>query len=185
MTERFFRIIFYYIRGQERKLLSMRRLNPNSWMVKRIMGAEMVRFNAKRVSRGMALGMFWGFMPIPFQMLPAALFCWLARANLPVAIVCVWVSNPLTYVPIFYFEYKVGEWLFGDSRSNFSMDEFGLNFAAGITEAPLLFLQQALPLLLKGAMVTSLVMGVVGYYAGRGIFNYLNRRKLRRAANPR
>ncbi len=41
-------------------------------------------------------------MPLPFQMLAAALIAYLIRVNIPSAIACTWVSNPLT-TPLFFW----------------------------------------------------------------------------------
>ena len=43
------------------------------------------------------------------------------RGNLPLAVGSTWISNPLTYIPIYYFCYEVGVWMLGapsDSRGN-------------------------------------------------------------------
>ena len=80
-------------------------------LLARMMRSDLVRWNQNIAARGMAIGMFWAFMPIPFQMIPAALFCWLIRGNLPIAILCVWLTNPVTLPPIIYFEYRLGEWI--------------------------------------------------------------------------
>jgi uncharacterized protein (DUF2062 family) len=51
------------------------------------------------------------FVPLPIQMLLAATACVLFGYNLPVAIIMVWVSNPVTLAPLFFAAYKVGAWL--------------------------------------------------------------------------
>jgi len=67
--------------------------------------------NRHSVSRAMAIGLFWAMIPMPMQMLASALCAIPARANLPIAIGLVWLTNPLTMPPVFYCNYKVGAWL--------------------------------------------------------------------------
>ncbi|MBA3582375.1 MAG: DUF2062 domain-containing protein [Gammaproteobacteria bacterium] len=71
--------------------------DPNLWHI-----------NRRSLPGGVAVGLFFAFVPIPFQMLPAALFAILLRVNLPIAIAGVWLTNPLTTAPLFYLAYKVG-----------------------------------------------------------------------------
>lgn len=60
-------------------------------------------------ANGLALGLFIAFTPtIPFQMVLAAMGAILLRANLPAAIVGVWVTNPLTAVPIYLSANRLG-----------------------------------------------------------------------------
>jgi len=63
---------------------------------------------------GVAVGLFLAFMPLPGQMLLAALLSLLFRVNMPLALVCVWLSNPLTIPPLFFFAHKTGGWLLGE-----------------------------------------------------------------------
>lgn len=64
--------------------------------------------NRETVARGLASGLLVAFIPMPIQMLCAATLSFLFRANLPIAIVTTWISNPITFVPINYLIYKTG-----------------------------------------------------------------------------
>src|SRR5690606_33942667 len=52
-------------------------------------------------------------LPIPMQMLVAATLAVRFKCNLPLSVVLVWFTNPLTMVPVFYFTYRVGAWILG------------------------------------------------------------------------
>ena len=69
-----------------------------------------VYFSATRrsVCGGLWLGIFFGLLPIPGQTAVAVLAAFLLRVNVPVAAITVWISNPLTFVPIFYLAYRLG-----------------------------------------------------------------------------
>jgi uncharacterized protein (DUF2062 family) len=69
-----------------------------------------VYFSATRraVGGGIWIGLFIGLLPIPGQTLLAVLGALWLRVNLPVSALFVWVSNPITFVPIFYLAYRIG-----------------------------------------------------------------------------
>lgn len=86
------------------------------------------RINSDSVSRAVAVGLFAAAIPLmPFQMLIAAFFAVLLRANLLVALTISWISNPLTLVPITYFTYAVGSWVLGNSEENFVINAWDYN----------------------------------------------------------
>ena len=65
----------------------------------------------RSVSGGFSIGLFFAWMPMPFQMIPAALVAILFRVNLPIAVGGVWVSNPITMPAMLYFCYRIGAWV--------------------------------------------------------------------------
>ncbi|EAQ97898.1 hypothetical protein KT71_15074 [Congregibacter litoralis KT71] len=67
-------------------------------------------WHLNRYSASMAffVGLFLAFIPIPGQMLLAALGAVLLRCNLPISVGLVWITNPLTVPAIFYLAYQVG-----------------------------------------------------------------------------
>ena len=69
--------------------------------------------NRRSVSGGIATGLFWAMIPIPVQMFTAAFSAVFFRVNLPISVALVWLTNPITMPPVFYFNYKFGTWLLG------------------------------------------------------------------------
>lgn len=71
--------------------------------------------NRRSVSRATSIGLFCAYLPIPFEMLPAAMGAILFRANLPLSLAWVWISNPLTWIPLYWPAFLLGAWLLGDA----------------------------------------------------------------------
>ncbi len=67
-------------------------------------------WHINRYSASMAffVGLFVAFMPIPGQMVLAALLAVLLGCNLPLSVVLVWITNPVTMPAIFFLAYKIG-----------------------------------------------------------------------------
>lgn len=69
--------------------------------------------NRRMITRGVAVGLFWGFIPMPMQMLAVMATTPFFRFNVPIAISMVWLSNPITMPPMYYIEYLTGNFLLG------------------------------------------------------------------------
>jgi uncharacterized protein (DUF2062 family) len=69
--------------------------------------------NRRSISKGVGIGLFWAFIPMPMQMLAVILCTPFIRFNVPIAITMVWLSNPLTMPPMYYMEYLTGNFLLG------------------------------------------------------------------------
>ena len=67
-------------------------------------------WHLNRYSASMAffVGLFLAFVPIPGQMLLAAIGAVTLRCNLPLCVGLVWITNPVTAPAIFYLAYRVG-----------------------------------------------------------------------------
>ncbi len=74
----------------------------------RLAEPKLWHLNRRSVAGGLALGLFVGFLPILGQMFVAAALAIMLRVNLPLAVTGVWVTNPVTMAPIYFFSYKVG-----------------------------------------------------------------------------
>ena len=72
---------------------------------------NILHLNRRSVAGGFSVGLFVAFVPVPFQMVLAAIGAIVARVNLPISVALVWITNPLTMPPIFYGAYKVGTWI--------------------------------------------------------------------------
>lgn len=69
---------------------------------------EVWAFKRQSVAKGLAIGLFCAFLPMPFEMVPAIFLAVLMAGNLPCAVAGVWVSNPLTWVPLYTPCYLLG-----------------------------------------------------------------------------
>lgn len=83
----------------------------------------------RSVAGGVAVGMFCGLIPGPFQMLGAALMSVLFRVNLPVAMLTTLYTNPFTIVPLYYLAYQLGSYVTGQGQvltaTQFAVPELG------------------------------------------------------------
>ncbi|MFK7910006.1 MAG: DUF2062 domain-containing protein [Akkermansiaceae bacterium] len=63
------------------------------------------------VAGGVSIGLFCAMLPIPFQMLLAALASMRAKVNIPVAMAICWISNPFTHPPLIALQLNFGQWI--------------------------------------------------------------------------
>lgn len=84
--------------------------------------ANVWHFNRRYASRAVLIGVFCAFIPLPMQMLIAAIICIFVKANLPLSIVCVWITNPLTIAPIFYSTYRLGAFMLDVPTTDFDIE---------------------------------------------------------------
>jgi len=74
---------------------------------------EYLATNRKMISRGVLIGLFIAFIPMPMQMAAVLLFVPFIKFNVPIGLAMCWLSNPVTMPPMYYMEYLTGSFLLG------------------------------------------------------------------------
>lgn len=130
------------------RFLGEKIFEPNLWHI-----------NRHSVSYAVLIGSICCFLPIPFQMIPCVLLCIVIRCNVPISVLIVWISNPITMTPMMYFAYKVGTWTLGRETQLQSIEisfEW-LSNQLGIVWQPLVL----------GSLVCGFTMGIIGFASVR------------------
>ncbi len=92
------------------------------WLGPMIHEPNLWHLNRRSVSLAFFIGVFVAFVPLPGQMVLAALAAIVVRANLPLAASLVWITNPVTMPAFFYLAYKLGTLLLDLQPSPFSFE---------------------------------------------------------------
>ncbi len=153
-----------------RKLFpTKKKLQNNLWIKK------LGRFEKESVARGVAVGLFINFLPIPFQALWASLLCVYFKANLPIAVSLSFINNPFTFIPINYFLYKVGALILGEPPHQFAFPEFKFDLThilASLDPCIDWALSLGKPYLL-GIIIVPLTASILGYLLTKGLWTIL------------
>ena len=125
---------------------------------------EIWHFNRRSVAGAVFIGLFCAFVPIPAQMVLAAFMAVVGRCNLPISVALVWITNPITIAPMFYFAYRLGGWLLNMqiSMEAFEPSPSWLWENLGTIGYPLLF----------GSFVCGWVSGVTGFVLTRIVWRW-------------
>ena len=126
------------------RLLGKRLHDPNLW-----------HLNRRSAAGAVSLSLFVAWLPIPGQMLVAGLAAVWLRLNLPLSVVGVWVTNPITMPPMFYLAYEFGAWLLNEPIHEVTF-ELSFRWLAAQLETT------SEPFLL-GCLVLALVSALLGY----------------------
>lgn len=129
--------------------------HPNLWAI-----------NRRSIAGGVAAGLFCGLIPGPFQVIGCLLWVFIAKVNLPVAILVTFYTNPLTIVPLYLFAVAYGQLLLGglpgDSEIQHAPD-FSLIDLSGYLHALLDWMLSLGPALAIGLPATMFTFALLGY----------------------
>ncbi|MGB5711332.1 MAG: DUF2062 domain-containing protein, partial [Waterburya sp.] len=91
---------------------------PRNWLTKRFRYTylKLLRLRGKPrfVAKGLAVGVFAGCFPFfGIQTFLGLFLATVSRGSKVAALAATWISNPLTYLPLYLFNYKIGKLLLG------------------------------------------------------------------------
>lgn len=146
----------------KRFLPDPRKIKDNRWIAllgDRIHDSELWHLTKHSVAGAFFIGVFCAFLPIPLQTLLAAVLAVIFKRNLALSVILVFITNPITIPPIFYFNYLIGSWLLSDPMiySQLEINDLWSWLTAN-------FHAVGKPLIL-GSVVCGLVFGYLSYLA--------------------
>jgi uncharacterized protein len=127
------------------------------------------------VAKGLAVGVFTGCFPFfGMQSLLAFLLATIVRGSKVAALAATWISNPLTSVPLYIFNYKIGKLLLGTEDT--VLPPLNIESFAAFKELGSIFAIT----LLTGSFVVGMIAGVITYFYALVILERLHDRAIRR-----
>jgi uncharacterized protein (DUF2062 family) len=124
-------------------------------------------YDCQPVARGVAAGLAGAVIP-GFQFFYSVILVIILRGNLPIALACTLVTNPLTAIPITYFIYYIGTLIIKNgSAENFVIKDFQWSFSNfhSFWQNLTAWLMQFGKGFLVGLPIVSVAFGLVGYFA--------------------
>ena len=148
----------------------------------RVLHSEFWRFTRRSVPRGVGVGLLVGiFLMIPgLQIVGAALLSVPLRANIPIAALMTFLSNPATTPFILLASLEVGSFL--GFRTDIASFYVLRASGAGVREWLAWLFSDAAPALVSGLFIIASTMGVVGYFLSIFIWRWWQARKWKRRA---
>lgn len=131
----------------------------------RIFHPALWHLNRRSAAGGIAVGLFCGLLPAPFQMLSAGIVALWWRVNLPLALATTLYTNPLTIVPLYVLGYKIGRFVLSngaDTQLISPPDWVWSNPGASMQALSEWLLSLGMPLLV-GVLILASVLALLGY----------------------
>lgn len=123
------------------------------------------------ITRGLSIGVFYSIL-IPFGQIPFAIITSIfLKGNVLFASMATFVSNPVTYIPIYILAYSVGNYLIGkdsmDIEINYDIVDMGFSLVLGLLILSIFF-----------SILTYLILKV--YYFIKKIIRVLKIKKIKK-----
>ena len=141
------------------------------WLNEHLHIPDLWKWNKRTISKAFAIGLFCAFLPLPLHTLLAAALAVTFSSNILLSMGLVWVNNPLTIVPIYFYTYKLGSHIIGtevDQNFVFTMDYLMGTFATTVSA------------LWVGGLIVSTITAILGYTAILSIYKYRAYQRVKR-----
>lgn len=155
-----------------------RRLRLAGWRAKQFIKYRLLHVDdtPHRIALAVAIAMFVNWTPTSgIQMALVLLLATLLRANKAVGLLVVWLSNPVTIIPILYPNYLLGAWLIPGSQTKTLADWKAM--VAGMLNGDLSWVDRmwnfwrfSLDIMLPlwvGSLINGLLIGALSYWLAR------------------
>ncbi|GAA3907152.1 DUF2062 domain-containing protein [Halomonas cibimaris] len=143
---------------------TLKRQRSLRFMAPLIADSRLWLLTRRSVANAFSVGIFCALLPIPFQMLAAAIGARLSRCNLALAVGLVWITNPLTMPLIFYANYRLGS-LFLDAPVRIAPMRLSIRW---LTEQ----IHDIVPALFLGSLLSAVVLAALANLAIRLIWRW-------------
>ncbi|MEM6254419.1 MAG: DUF2062 domain-containing protein [Cyanobacteria bacterium P01_D01_bin.156] len=136
-----------------------------------------LRSHPQAIARGLAAGVFAGSYPLfGLQTILGVAIAAAIGGNKIIAAAGTWISNPLTYVPMYAFNYQIGRWLLGQpietNLINRSPKEW-MSLGLDITLA-----------LMVGSTIVGIILATISYYSGLYLAHRVKTTRSRESHSP-
>ena len=122
-----------------------------------------MRSNPRAIARGVAAGAFAGSFPLlGMQTILGVAIASVTRGNKVVAAASTWISNPLTYVPLFALNFHIGRRLLRLPKMDLPSSTVG-------TEEWMAMGMDVVSALMLGSFIVGIVFSILGYYIGLNV----------------
>lgn len=132
--------------------------------------------NPRYLARGVAIGVFIGFAPVmPFKsMMIITLTVLLSASTIGALLICTFICNPFTYIPLYYIAWYVGDLLLPGHASWQTIHSTILTMMhANMTDALTLAIQlgfQTVVVMLAGGCLIALPAALASYPIAHHLF---------------